>query len=124
VSTPQGRDRAAVTLGVASVVSVVFVVVGGAFGFVAVTRWGVAVAVALGLLAVAGGWTGRRVLTVAAGVLFVAAAVVEVVLWAAASNVLGGDGSTVSLWLGFGVGLLVVGLAPRIWPARSGDPAP
>jgi hypothetical protein len=40
----------------------------------------------------------------------------QVVVWAAGSNVLGGDGSTVSLWLGLGVGLLVVGLAPLIWP--------
>jgi hypothetical protein len=110
------RDRAALALGVASLVSLVFLVVGGAFGFVTIRSWGIVVAVLLGLLAVAGGWTGRRTLTVVAGAGFVAAAVVQVVGWAGESNVLGGDGSTVSLWLGLGVGLLAVGLAPRIWP--------
>jgi hypothetical protein len=44
----------------------------------------------------------------------------QVVVWAAGSNVLGGDGSTVSLWLGLGVGLLVVENTPDEpeWPPR------
>jgi hypothetical protein len=109
-------DRAAMALGAASVASAVFVVLRGDWDFVRIRGWGVAVAVALGLLALVAGATARRALTVSAGAGFVAAALVQVAVWATSNNVLGGDGSTVSLWLGLGVGLLAVGLAPWIWP--------
>ncbi len=109
-------DRVAVVLGAASVASAVFAVVRGDFDFVRVRGWGVAVAVVLGALALFAGWTGRLTLTVMAGAGFLAATVAQVVVWATSSNALGGDGSTVSFWLGLGIGLLAAGLAPRIWP--------
>jgi hypothetical protein len=109
-------DRVAVTLGTVSVLSAGFVVVRGDFQFVRIRGWGVTVAVVLGLLAVVAGWTARTGLVVAAGAGFLVAAAAQVVVWASEGTWLGGDGSTVSLWLGLGVGLLVTGLAPRIWP--------
>jgi len=111
-------DRVAVALGAVSVASAAFVVLRGKFGFVRMGGWAAAVAVALGVLALAAGWTARRALMVVAGAGFLAAALVQVVVWAAGSNRLGGNGSTVSLWLGLSVGLLVAGLAERIWPDR------
>jgi hypothetical protein len=112
-------DHAAVVLGAASVASAVFVVVRGDWDFVRVRGWGAAVAVALGALAIVAGATARRALTVAAGAGFVVAAAVQVAVWSTSNNVLSGDGSTVSLWLGLGVGLLIVGLAPRLWPEEQ-----
>lgn len=121
MTTRSTLDRAAAVLGAVSVASAGFVVLRGDFGFVRVRGWGVAVAVVLGALALLAGWTARRVLTVVAGAGFLAAAVVQVAVWATSNNVLAGDGSTVSLWLGLGVGLLAAGLAPRIWPDPQGD---
>jgi hypothetical protein len=116
-------DRVAVTLGAVSVLSAGFVVVRGDVQFVRLRGWGVAVALVLGVLAVAAGWTARRVLAAAAGAGFLVAAGLQVVLWAGGVNRLDGDGSTVSLWLGLGVGLLAAGLAPRIWPDEQAPAA-
>ena len=112
-------DRAAVALGAASVVSVVFVVLRGEWDFVRVRGWAVAVAAVLGCVAVMAGWAARPALAAGAGIGFLAAAVVQVVVWAAGDNWLGGDGSTVALWLGLGIGLITVGAAPRIWPDKK-----
>jgi hypothetical protein len=114
-----GLDRAAMWLGVASLASAVFAAISGTFDFVQVRGWGIAVAVVLGGLALVAGWVARPALAALAGAGFLAAAVVQVVLWAAGGNFLRGDGSTVSLWLGLGVGLLVTGLADRIWPDEA-----
>lgn len=116
-------DRVAVALGAVSVLSAGFVVARGDVQFVRLRGWGVAVALVLGVLAVAAGWTARRVLAAAAGAGFLVAAGLQVVLWAGGVNRLGGDGSTVSLWLGLGVGLLAAGLAPRIWPDEQAPAA-
>jgi len=116
MSARSNLDRAAVALGAASVVSAGFVVVRGDFEFVKVRGWGVAVALVLGVLALVAGWTSRPVLAAVAGAGFLVAAMVQVVVWASGRNWLGGDGSTISLWLGLGVGLLAAGLAARIWP--------
>jgi hypothetical protein len=86
-----------------------------------VRGWTVAVALVLGALALAAGWTARPVLGVVAGAAFLAAAAVQLAVWAAGDDWLGGDGSTISLWLGLGVGLLLVCLAPRIWPDDDRD---
>ena len=109
-------DRAAVTLGVVSVVSVVFVVVRGDWDFVRVRGWATAVAALLGVAAAVAGWTARLAAAAAVGAAFVAAAAAQLVVWAAGDNWLGGDGSTVALWFGLGVGLVTVGAAPRVWP--------
>lgn len=109
-------DRVAVVLGAASVVSAALVVVRGDFEFVRVRGGGVVVALVLGAVAIAAGWTARPMLALVAGAGFLAAAVVQLVGWATSNNWLGGDGSTISLWLGLGIGLLATGLAPRIWP--------
>lgn len=108
-------DRAVVVLGAASVLSVVFVFAGGTFEFVRIRGGGVGVAVVLGLLACAAGWLGNRVLTVAAGGGFLLAALVLLVLLGRQGNggFLDGSASTFSLWLGLGVGLVVLGITPR-----------
>jgi hypothetical protein len=70
------------------------------------------VALVLGLLAVVAGWLDERTLMLAAGAGFLIAAAVQLVLLAGGgSGFLGGNASTFSLWLGLGVGLVVVGLA-------------
>lgn len=117
-----GLDRAAMWLGAASLASAAFAPVSGTFDFVQVQSWGIAVAVALGGLALVAGWTSRPALAALAGAGFLVAAVVQVGLWAIGGNVLRGDGSTASLWLGLGIGLLATGLADRIWPYEHGDP--
>jgi hypothetical protein len=109
-------DRAAAGLGAVSIGSVAFVVLRGDWDFVRVRGSAVAVAAALGAAAVVAGWTARPALAAAAGIGFLAAAVIQVVVWAAGDNFLGGDGSTVALWLGLGAGLITTGAAPRLWP--------
>jgi hypothetical protein len=109
-------DRAALALGAVSLVSVVFVVLRGDWDFVRVRGWAVAVAAVLGAVAMVAGWAARPALAAGAGIAFLAAAVVQLVAWAAGDTWLGGDGSTIALWLGLGIGLVTVGAAPRIWP--------
>jgi hypothetical protein len=113
-----GVDRAAVVLGAASVLSVVFAVINGDFEFVRVRGGGIAVAVVLGLLACAAGWFANRMLALAAGAGFLLAALVLLVLLGMRGNgaFLDGSGATFSLWLGLGVGLVVLGLTPREGP--------
>lgn len=109
-----GQDRAAVALGAASLLSVVFAFVDGEFEFVRVRGGAIVVAVVLGLLACAAGWLANRVLVLAAGAGFLAAAAVLLALLGLNGNggFLDGSGSTFALWLGLGAGLLVLGLAP------------
>jgi hypothetical protein len=106
-------DRAAVALGVASVVSAGVGLLHGTFGFVHFGSGGFVVALVVGVVAAAGGWYGQRMLVLAAGAAFLLATVVQAALIGRPGNVLGGNGSTVSLWLGLGVGLLVLATAPR-----------
>lgn len=102
-------DRAAIVLGVVSIVSAVFVFVPV---FVEIRAAGLVVVVVLGLLAVVGGWLDERTLVIAAGVGFLVAGALQLVLLAGGSSgFLGGNASTFSLWLGLGVGLIAVGLA-------------
>jgi hypothetical protein len=110
-----GLDRAAVALGAASVFSAVFALVEGDFEFVRVRGGAIAVAVVFGLLACAAGWLGNRVLVLASGAGFLAAAAVLLVLLGVNGNggFLDGSGSTFSLWLGLGSGLALLGLTPR-----------
>lgn len=101
-------------LGAVSVASAGFLWVRGDFQFVQMRGGGLVVALAFGALAGVAGWLASRVLTVAAGAGFLLAVVVQLVLLAGGSGgFLQGNGSTVSLWLGLGTGLVAVGAAPQ-----------
>jgi hypothetical protein len=108
VTAGSAAARAARVLGVVSVLSGVFVFVRGDFQFVRVRGAGVAVAIVVGVLAIGAAVVALRWLVAATGALFVLAAVVQVAGQAAGGNWLGGDGSTASLWLGLGAGLLAL----------------
>jgi hypothetical protein len=98
------------------VASALFVFLRGTFEFVQMRGWGVAVALLLGAVAVVAGLRSRPALALTAGAGFLLAAVAQVVLWTGGNRLLGGDGSTVSLWLGLGIGLVTVALAAKLWP--------
>jgi len=107
-------DRAALVLGAVSIVSAGFVFVHGTFQLVQIGAAGLVVALVLGLLAIVAGWLDERILMLAAGVGFLLAATVQLVLLAGGrSGFLGGNASTFSLWLGLGAGLIAIGLVPR-----------
>lgn len=107
-------DRAAVVMGTASIASVVFGIEGlGDFRFVWLSGVSIVVALVLGLLALLAGALARPALAIMAGIAFVAAAIVQVVSAATGNDWLGADLAATSLWLGLGVGLLVVGSVPR-----------
>ncbi len=106
--------RAILAIGVASVVSVLFSFVRGPFQFVWLSSTGVAIAVVLGLLACVAGWLRSRTLTLAAGAAFLLAAVLLMVLLLRGGFLIG-NASGFSLWLGLGVGLVVLALsAPSV----------
>ena len=107
-------DRAALVLGLISIASAVFVFASGELEIVRVQVAGVVVALVLGLLSIAAGWLESPGLALAGGALFLLAAVVQLILLAGGSGgFLGGNTSTVSLWLGLGVGLIAIGMVPR-----------
>lgn len=102
--------RATLALGAASVVSALFYFVRGTFQFVWLPGAGAALAVVLGLFAFLAGWLGSRLLTLAAGAAFLTAAAVLMVLLVRGGFLIG-NGSAFSLWLGLGIGLVVLGAA-------------
>ncbi len=109
-------DRAAVVLGVAALLGSLFAFsTGGAapLDLIHVRGAGLIVIVALGVIAVLGGVLGLRVLVIVAGAGFVAAAVIQLLQVGQAVNWLGGNGSTLALMGGLGLGMLAVGLTPR-----------
>jgi hypothetical protein len=111
-----GLDRAAAALGAVSVASVGVAQARDRYQVLELRSWSIAVAIGLGLCAVVAGVAGLRWLAAATGAMLLAAAVVQVPVWGSGDNWLGGNGSTASLWLGLGIGLLTVGLADRLWP--------
>lgn len=107
-------DRAALALGIASLLSVLFAFVRGKFEFLQIDGGGIVVALLFGLLACAAGWLANRLLCLASGVGFLLAALVQLALMTQGSGgFLKGNGSTFSLWLGLGAGLLALALTPR-----------
>jgi hypothetical protein len=108
-------DRATITLGLASLATVLFTFVRGDLELVTVRGGGVVVAGVLGVLATAAGWLGSRPLTVVAGAVFLAAAATLLVLLGTRGNggFLGGSASTFALWLGLGLGLVITGTTER-----------
>jgi len=114
VGTPRtDLDRAAVALGVVSLVGAVVGRPGGTFAFVHLGHSGYLVVLVGGVLAVVAGWFGLRPLVIGVGVAYLAAAVVQVLLIGRHSDPFGGDGSIVAFWLALGIGLLALGLTPR-----------
>ncbi|NDL58161.1 Rv1678 family membrane protein [Phytoactinopolyspora mesophila] len=104
-------NRATAGLGLASIAGLVFVIEAlGDFRFMRVSGAAIAVALVLGLLACVAGWLARPVLAVVAGVAFLAAALLQLISTATGNDWLGASLSTMSFWLGLGVGLLLVGL--------------
>jgi hypothetical protein len=109
--------RATLALGAVSVVSALFFFVRGTFQFVWLPSTGAAVALALGLFACAAGWLGSRLLTMATGAAFLLAALVLMVLLVRGGFLIG-NGSAFSLWLGLGIGLVVLGVTDRAAESR------
>lgn len=113
-------DRAAMTLGIASLLSVALAQIEGRYIVLEMRAWpSLAVAIGLGACAVVAGLTRQQLVAAATGAAFVAAAIAQVPVWGGLwgdGNWLGGNGATASLWLGLGFGLVAVGLADRLWP--------
>jgi hypothetical protein len=113
-------DRAAVALGAAGVLLVLMAPVGGdPWELVQVGLGAAVVTAVLGALAVVGGRTARAAVVLAAGAGYVAAALLQLAQFGRDTNWLGGNGSTVSFFLGLGAGLLAVALARRSDPDRQ-----
>ena len=107
-------DRAAMVLGLVSIISAAFLFVHGTFQLVQIGAVGLVVAIVLGLLAIAAGLLAERTLMIAGGVAFLLAGAAQLALLAGGtSGFLGGNASTFSLWLGLGAGLIAIGSVPR-----------
>ncbi|WP_199042758.1 Rv1678 family membrane protein [Glycomyces salinus] len=125
MTRPHPLDRAAIALGLASIASLVFVYEGlDEFRFLAIGGPSIAVALVLGALAAAAGLTGRRVPALLAGLGFAAAAALELASTLAGEDWLGANLSTMSLWLGLAVGLLLAAAAPRTGTDTAGTEPP
>jgi hypothetical protein len=106
-------NRAAFVLGLGAAASALFALADPVqYRLVRLDGLGVVVLLVLAVVAMAGARLGRRLLVAAAGAGFLLAAVLQLVQLGTGPNWLRGDGSTMSLFLGFGVGLLVLGLTP------------
>ena len=106
-------NRAAFVLGLGAAASGVFALADPIqYRLVRLHGLGLVVLLALAVLALAGARLGRRALVAASGAGFLLAALVQLIQLGGGTNWLRGDGSTFSLFLGFGIGLLVVGLTP------------
>ncbi|WP_100444027.1 Rv1678 family membrane protein [Glycomyces xiaoerkulensis] len=106
-------DRAAITLGLASIAAVVFALDLGEFRFMTVGGASIAVALGLGGLAVVAGAASWRPLTVLIGIGFAAAAALQLIAAAVGGDWMGGNLSTMSFWIGLAAGLVLAGAAPR-----------
>jgi len=86
---------------------------------------GALVTIALGALAFGGAWKGSRAAVLVASAGFVACAIQVAVQYGRSSNVLGGRGGNLGVFLALGVGLALLALTPE--PAAPGslaaDPA-
>ena len=110
-STPAGR--AVLVLGAVAVASPLFALsTSSNNNFVLVQGAGLVVLPLLGLVAVLGAVTARTMIVVLAGAGFLAAAVLQLVQFGRSLNWLGGNGSTFSLLLALGIGVIVAARAP------------
>lgn len=109
---PRSSGRAGLVLGLAALACLVFTLGGPEeVSFIRVEDGALIALVVLGALAVLGGLARRGVVVVVAGAGFLIASVVQLVQLGRETNWFGGDGSTASLFLGLGVGMLAVGFA-------------
>jgi hypothetical protein len=105
-------DRAAIVLGAGAMASAVLVfTTGDPWGLARVRGATVALVLVVGALVIVAGWRGWPALMLAAGAVFLAAAALQLAQAGRDTNWLAGNGSTVALLLGLGIGLLVAGLA-------------
>ncbi|MQA10312.1 MAG: hypothetical protein GEU98_17510 [Pseudonocardiaceae bacterium] len=104
-------SRAAFGLGAGAAASVLLSLASGPpLRLISLNGIGVLIMIVLAALAMLGGLIGLRLLVALAGLGFLAAAALVVVQWAArGTNTLGGTGATMTLMLGFAIGLLAVG---------------
>ncbi|PZS31062.1 MAG: hypothetical protein DLM58_12540 [Pseudonocardiales bacterium] len=93
---------------------------GAHFQLLQVEGKGLIVLLAMGVAAVAGGLLRNALLCVIAGGVLLAAAVVQLVQLGG-SRLLGGNASTFAVFLGFGIGLVVTGLAALLPPPGAAD---
>jgi hypothetical protein len=106
-------NRAAVALGLGALASGLFAAADHIqYRLVRLSGAGLVVLLVFAAVAVVGGRLARRLVVACAGAGFLVAAVVQLVQLGGGTNWLRGDGSTFSLFLGFAVGLLVLGLTP------------
>lgn len=115
ISRNDRLGRAALALGVAGVISPVFALsTSSNNNFVLVQNAGLVVLPVLGVVAVLGVAMARRLLVILAGAGFAGAALLQLIQFGRATNWLDGDGSTFSLLMALGIGLLTVGLTSLI----------
>lgn len=114
--TRYAPDKAAAALGAGALLSSLFALSPGShlsYDFIQVRGAGLVLILVVGVVAVAGGLLAMRALALAAGAACLGAAIVQLVQLGGSTNWLQGNGSTFAVLLGFGAGLLVVGLVPR-----------
>lgn len=105
------EGRAALWIGVGSIASCLFTFVSGDnLQLVLVGTSAVIVLIVLGIAAVVAGAMRNATATLVIGGVFVLAAVLGVVQLGSSSQLLAGSSSTFALYLGFGVGLVALGL--------------
>ncbi|MDQ3484487.1 MAG: hypothetical protein M3445_03620 [Actinomycetota bacterium] len=106
--TRSPRDQAALALGLVGLISPLFALsTSSNNNFVLVEDLALLVFPALGLIAVAGALTARRTLILVSGVGFALAALLQLIQFGRATNWLGGNGSTFSLFMALAVGLMI-----------------
>lgn len=121
VVTGRRLDRAVLVLGAAAVLSCVFALTTGGAAPVDLVHVGgpeVVLLLVLGTVAVIGGVTRRLLLAGVAGAGLTLAAVLQLAQLGRQTNWLGGNGSTMSLMGGLGLGLLAVVLTKRSTPSK------
>lgn len=108
--------RATIVLGAAAILSCGFALtagLGAVLDFVHLGGGAVVVLAVLGALAVASGLSRIRILGLIAGIGFLLGALLQLIQLGRPVNLLGGDGSTMSLLGGLGIGLVSIWLAAR-----------
>ena len=122
VARTEPSGRAALALGVVGVISPAFALTTSSNNnFVLVQGLGLVVFPVLGLVAVLGVALAKRLIVILAGAGFALAALVQLTQLGRSPNWLDGNGSTFSLLMALGIGLLATALTPSV---PSADEAP
>ena len=114
--------RATAVLGFAALASCLFFFTGGlgeTVNPIHVRGGGVAVLAVLGVLAIVSGTRKLPILGLVAGIGFLAFALLQLAQLGQPFNIVGGDGSTMSLFGGLGIGLVSVWLVSRASIAQA-----